>query len=101
MDADVTGRMAGRRLEPDFVRDPMLGADEIDEPGLHDGVDRVHEVRDVVIAAGVPKMLPVIVLALAEEIARLWKGRYPLAVHLARIPADVVEVQVRAHHGVD
>ena len=40
-------------------------------------------------------------LAIGEHILRLREGRHPAAVLEPRVPADMVDVQVRAHHVVD
>src|SRR5262249_46548148 len=45
--------------------------------------------------------LPVPQLAPADQVARVGEGRDPAAVEQARIPADVIDVQVGAEHEVD
>ena len=52
----------------------------------------------VMITAGVAQMRPVLPLAPPEEVSRLGKGRYPFAIDQARVPAHVIEVQMRAQH---
>src|SRR5262245_37921025 len=95
VDADVTRRVARCRLEPHLVGDRVVSLDELVQLRLDDRVDRVDQVPEVVVATGGAQMLPVLEFLAAEEIARLRKRRHPFAVHLARVPADVVEVQVR------
>ena len=99
--ADVTRRVARRRLQPHLVGDCVIRLDEVVQIGLDDRVDRIDQVIEAVVAAGFAQVLPVVVFLPAEEIARLREGRHPLSVDLARVPPHVVEVQVRTHHGVD
>src|SRR5262245_56429256 len=40
-------------------------------------------------------------LAVSEHVARVWKGRHPTAVLELRVPADMVDMQVRAHNEID
>ena len=42
-----------------------------------------------------------VVVGLAEHIARVRKRRHPAAVVEPRVPADMVDMQMRAHHHVD
>ncbi len=44
---------------------------------------------------------PVVIFGLAEDVARLGKGRNPAAAFEPRIPADVIDMQMRAHHEID
>ena len=50
---------------------------------------------------GIVRRRPVRELDAAEQVARVRKGRQPAAIDEARVPADVVDVQVRAQHRVD
>ncbi len=45
--------------------------------------------------------LPVVEFAAADQITRLAKGRHPPSVDLSGVPADMVRMQMRAHHDVD
>ena len=45
--------------------------------------------------------LPVLELAAGHDVARIGKGRDPAPVFEAGVPADVIPVQVSAHHVVD
>ena len=44
---------------------------------------------------------PIVELVLAEHVARVREGRHPAAVFQPRVPADMVDMQMRAHHVVD
>ncbi len=74
--------------------------DDVDAVGGH---DRQHGIGDprtgrriVLVSLG-----PVFQLAVGEDVARLGEGRHPAAVLEPRVPADVVDVQVRAHDEID
>ena len=58
----------------------VVRLDELVQPRLDDRVDRIDQVIEVVVAAGVPQVLPVVVFLPAEQIARLRERRHPLAV---------------------
>ena len=76
----------------------------LDHDGLAGLDDRQHRIveRAVVDALlGLALVLPVRVLALGEEIARVGKGRHPAAILELGVPAHVIDMQVRAHHEVD
>ena len=94
--AAVAGRVAGRRHQRHAGRDLGVDVDEVDEPGRHDRLDGVEELGRVVVRLG-----PVPVLGPGDAVAALRERRLPLAVDERRVPADVVDVEVRAHHGVD
>jgi hypothetical protein len=51
-------------------------------------------------AAGV-EVAPVVVLALCHDVLGIRKCRDPAAIDQARVPADMVPVQVRAHNVID
>ena len=94
----MTRSVAGRRIEPDAPVDGMVDGNEVDDARLAQGRDRVAE---VVVAVGERGRLPVLELGLCEQVAPAREGRHPLAVDERRVPAHVVDVQVRAHHRVD
>jgi hypothetical protein len=76
----------------------MVQLHQLDEAGVEDRLDAIAEHRLLLLViAGAPE----VVLAPTDEVARLREGRHPLAVLEHRVPADVVDVQVRAYHGVD
>src|SRR5882757_10137074 len=77
----------------------MLGPDEVDEARFEYRVDGIVEVLEVVVAAGLAQMTPVVELCLSEQVARLWEGRHPLAIHQPRVPTHMIEMQVSTKHG--
>ena len=96
--ADVAWRMAGGRGEPDLGRDHVVHLHQLDEPSSEDRLDAVAEHRLLfLVLIGAPE----VVLAPAEEVAGLRERRHPFAALEHRVPPDVVDVQVRTHHGVD
>src|SRR5438105_2124403 len=96
---DVTGGMAQGRNEIYFVADPMIGLNEIDEPGLPDRRHRVAEHRRHVLALVLAG--PVCEFDAAHQVARVWEGRDPPTLDQHRVPADVIDVEVRANDRVD
>ncbi len=95
---DVARRVAGGGREPDLRRDHVVQLHQLDEAGIEDRLDAIAEHRLLLLVIVVA---PEVVLAPTDEVARLREGRHPLAVLEHRVPADVVDVQMRAHHGVD
>src|SRR5947207_4807235 len=73
--ADMTGSMAQGRNEAHLVADPMIGLDEIDEPGLPDRHHRVAEHRRHVLALVLAG--PVCEFDAAHQVARVWERRDP------------------------
>ena len=66
--------------------------------------DRQHAVGDVVAGArerGRARRPPIIPFALRDQVARVRKRRHPAAVFQPRVPADMIDMQVRAQHDVD
>jgi hypothetical protein len=96
--ADMARRVADGRREPDLRRDHVVQLHQLDEAGVEDRLDAIAEHRLLLLViVGAPE----VVLATTDEVARLREGRCPFAVLEHRVPTDVVDVQVRAHHGVD
>src|SRR5262245_19806031 len=95
--------MSADILEPNPVTDlamhERLRVDEVRETRIQ---NRRHAVVEGLAMSGLVALLAEELEVLApEEVTRLGKRRHPRAVLQTRIPADVVEVQVRAHHEVD
>jgi hypothetical protein len=97
--AHVAGAVTGRRDQGDFVGQTMIARDEVDLAGLDDGSYGIVEHRDLVGLIGV--IPPILVLGLAEHISRIGEGRQPFATDQPSVPADMIDMQVRAQHGVD
>ncbi len=79
----------------------MLVADQL---GLAGGEHRQHAVGDEVAGARQRRRArrpPMIPFAPRDQIARVGKRRHPAAVLQPRVPADVIDVQMRAQHDVD
>ena len=81
----------------------MRAIDHLREPGLD---DRQHAIAQR--AADCRAFLriaidgeKVIVIGLAEDVFRIGKCRHPAAIVEPRIPADMIDMQVRAQHHVD
>jgi hypothetical protein len=98
-DADVARRMAQCRNEADLVTDPVTGLDEIDEPGIPNRVHRVGKHRRHVLALVLSH--PMSVLDAGHQITRLREGRDPTIRDQHRVPADVVDMKMRANDRVD
>ena len=92
-------RVARARHEADLGADAMVPLDEVGEAKLEDRPYAVGEHRQHV---GTLRLCaPVLVLDPTEQIARVREGRDPLAIGQHGVPADVVDVQVRAQHRID
>src|SRR6266481_7032941 len=96
---DMTGGMARGRDEADFVADPVIGLDEIDKAGIPDRGHRISEDRSHVLTLVL--LGPMRIFYSADQVARVRKGRDPPAVDQHRVPADVIDVEMRADHRVD
>jgi hypothetical protein len=97
-DAHVARRVANGRREPDLRRDDVVEFHKLDEAGVEDGPYAIAEHSLLLLVlVGAPEF----VFASADEVARVGEGRHPLAVLEHGVPADVVDVEVRAHYGVD
>ena len=76
------------------------------EDRLLGALDRHHAILErqyvhvVAIALGVHR-IPVVVLALGHDVLGVGECRHEAAIDQARVPADVIPVQVGAHHVVD
>ena len=96
-DADMAGGVAWRRFEPDLLIDAVVGGHEVAEASIHHRLHRVFEHGAIVLRLGAP----VVELVLHEQVTGVAEGGHPLAVDKARVPADVIHMQVGASHGVD
>jgi hypothetical protein len=95
---NVARRVTGGRLESDLVGHLVVGRYEIGEAGVDHGSHRVLDRQRVArLALGVP-VLPFLS---THDVPRVREGGHPLAVDQHRVPADVIEVEVGADHGVD
>ena len=89
---DMTGSMTGRRFEPHFIAQFVIGLDRIYEAS---GKHRVYAVTHII-----PELLlfpmprPVFVFATGHEVACVFKRRLPFAVHKHGVPPDMVNVKM-------
>jgi hypothetical protein len=88
------------RDERDDVVKCICALNDIDTIGSHHGKHRIGNPwarRGIV---PVPRS-PIGQFAVGEDVARFWKGRYPLAIFQPRVPTHVVGMQVRTHDEID
>src|SRR5262249_25842702 len=71
-----------------------VAVDEVDAVRLD---DRQHAVGDALVLL----VAPVLPLLAGDQIGRAREGRYPAGVHETRVPADVIDVEMRADDDVD
>ena len=97
-DRDVIRRVAGRRLKGDLVVEREVVGHQLRLPG---GDHR----QDAVLEQGARENFswpPCQASSCSREhVARLGKGRHPATAHPPGVPADVVGVEMGAHHVVD
>ena len=102
MDHDIAWRVAGRALEPQPVLERVVIVDEHRLSGVHHRQHAVLEGEPMGRVFAVPMHpLPMRKLAAGHDIARIGKGRDPAPIFEPGVPADMVPVQVGAHHIVD
>ena len=93
------GLWPGVGIECDFIANRSVARDQLGSAGIHDWLHEV--VKDGRLFGLHAMIAPVLELGLAEQIARLLKSRHPSATVKPRVPADMVDVQVGAEHGID
>ena len=103
IDADLARRMTGCRLEREAAAHAVLARHELGLLRLDDRQHRIVVGIDLeglrIGALGLG--LPEIVVGARHHVLGVGKGRHPLAVLQPGVPADVIDVQVGAHHEVD
>ena len=104
LEKHVTGRMAGRRVDLDEIVEPIrTAAHQIGAPVLE---DRDHafaeraQFRRAFLRIGID-FREIVDVRLGKDIARVGEGRNPFPVLQLCIPADMVPMEMRAHHIVD
>src|SRR5262249_35723763 len=104
IDAAMARRMPWRRRQPECVVEREIVVDQQSLAG------RDHRLAikspDIAAAAGaglvaLGRILPSGVFAFVKYVFGLWKGRHPAAVAQHRVPAGMIDVQMRAEHVVD
>ena len=102
VDGDRARRVAGIVLDGEHRVGLVVAVDHHRLAGLDDRQHRIVERAAVdLLALRLVLVLPVRVLALGEQVLGVGEGRHPAAVLELGVPADVIDVQVRAHHEVD
>src|ERR1700730_4551188 len=102
MDHDIARRVAGRALKPQPVLERVVIVDQHRLSGAHDRQHAVLESEPMGRVFAVPMHpLPMRKLAAGHDVARIGKGRGPAPVFEPGIPADMIPVQMSAHHIVD
>src|ERR1700747_629050 len=97
-EGDMAGRMSRRLQNAQMIPDRKIVAHDVRPPSFDYRQDAVAEWRHL----GLGVLLgPVVIFGLAEDVARLGKGRNPAAAFESRIPANVIDMQMRAHHEID
>src|SRR5580704_9613396 len=97
-EGDMAGRMSRCWQNAQMIADRKIVAHDVRPPGFDHRQDAVAERRHL----GLGVLLgPVVIFGLAEDVARLGKGWNPAAAFEPRIPADVIDMQMRAHHEID
>ena len=97
----MAGRVAGGRLQGDGVVQREIVVDQQGLPGGDHGFAIVAPDIARRLRAARRRLLPRRVFALVEDVFRLREGRHPAAVHQARVPAAMVDMQVGAEDVVD
>ncbi len=95
----MAGTVAGCRDQGDLIGKPGVAGDEVRSAGIGHRLHRVVENSNLVRLLAI--VAPVLVFGSAEHVARIGKSRHPFPVHQAGVPADMVDMQMGAQHGVD
>ena len=102
MNNEIAGRMAGRRFEPDTIVELVIHLDQYRLIGIHDRPDTVRiDIGNGAFLTGFFALQPEFQLGLAEDIFCIRECRYPAAIHQPRIPANMIDMQMCAHHEID
>src|ERR1700716_3872744 len=86
--------VAGRRDQGDFIAEPGIAGDEVGEAGIDDRLHGVVENRCLV--GLVTVVAPILIFGFAERVARVGEGRHPFVADELCVPADVIDMQMRA-----
>src|SRR6516165_1292510 len=97
----VTGRVSWPRLNPDVVVEGVIRSDQL-------GLTTFHDRQQAVFIVGIGGVFgsqfsypPVLPFLTGEEVPGIRERRRPSAVDEARVPTDVVGMEMRAQHIVD
>ena len=88
----------GRRINSTPGTTSRVALDELPLPGFFHGLEIFGEIAGAIAFGG---RLGVLEFAAMHDIARIRKHRHGLPIHDARVPAAMIEVQMRVHHDID
>ena len=94
----MAGGVAGRGDKADLVRQAVVGLDQIIEPRRLHRRDGIAEDLGVALAGG---MAGVGKFGLADQIAGAGEGGHPLVTFQHGVPADMIDVHMRAQDDID
>ena len=95
---DMVRRVTWSWQEADIFVNRMVVADEFRPAGFHDREDAIAERRRWRLGV---LLGPIVEFAFRKQIARLGESRDPPPVKQPRVPTDVIDMHVSAHHEVD
>src|SRR5262245_13954166 len=103
VDGDRARRVAGIVLDGEQWIGLVVDVDDYRTPRIDDRQHRIVEraVIDLAFALLAALAFPVGVLALGEQVLGVGERRHPAAVDQLGVPADMVDMQMRAHHEID
>ncbi len=98
-DGVMIDRVARRRDQRDQIVQRMIAGDQVAALRLDDRDDAVGDRRHA--SSFVVLRQPEIQLGLREQVAGLGEGRHPAAVLQPRVPADMIDMKMRAKNEID
>src|SRR5579871_6463568 len=93
--------MAWRRRQRDGVIERIVIVDQDSLAGLDDRQTIVAEHRSRRILALFVLLFPDRIFALVEDVFRIREGRHPAAIAQRRVPAAMIDMEMRAEHVID
>ena len=81
-----------------MVIDRTRALDQVRPSQMH---NRQHTVDNMVDGLRAAALFPIGIFLFGKQIARIRKSRHPNAIFKPRIPADMIDMQMRAHHIID
>ena len=97
----VTGRVSWPRLNPYVVVEGIVRSDQFGLTTFHDRQQAIFIVGIGGVFGSQSGNLPVLPLLTGEEVTGIRERRHPSAVEQARVPTDVIGMEMRAQHVVD
>ena len=96
----MTRRVAGRGLEAEVLPEGVMAVHDVRPACFHDRHDAVGDAA-VGLGASLVLVLPELPFLADEDVGRLRERGDPSTVHAPRVPAHVIDMQMRAHDDVD